>query len=172
MFCIELVFFLLIMFMLLEAEWSLYSVIRACRLCLRDTAGYWSFKYRSRIVIYLPTSSAWKWPDLISLRYYSTWTVYRPSLSGYSWSAKLPKKLFGTTNVSIRTKEWTLKMIWLKLGRCFRFLRHLFQIFCFPFLYLFIFIFCEVKMDRSFVNVAKGKPRYTGASKLLCNNKR
>lgn len=39
-------------------------------------------------------------------------------------------------------------------------------------LYLFIFIYCEVKMDRSSVNVAKGKPWYIGASKLLCNNKR
>lgn len=26
-------------------------------------------------------------------------------------------------------------------------------------------------MDISSVNVAKGKPRYIGASKLLCNNK-
>lgn len=38
-------------------------------------------------------------------------------------------------------------------------------------IYLF-FIYCEVKLDRSSVNVAKGKPRYIGASKLLCNNKR
>lgn len=39
-------------------------------------------------------------------------------------------------------------------------------------LYLFIFVYCEVKMDRSSVNVAKRKPRYIGTSKLLCNNKR
>lgn len=39
-------------------------------------------------------------------------------------------------------------------------------------LYLFIFIYCEVTMDRSSVNVAKGKARYIGASKLLCNNKK
>lgn len=39
-------------------------------------------------------------------------------------------------------------------------------------LHLFIFIYCEVKMDRSSVNVAKWKPQCIGASKLLCNNKR
>lgn len=160
---------------LVRSSFSLTSVCSSVRLCCaklnevfpllkwgpcsKDTASDWSLKHGSMIAFLL--SLLIKLTEgLVSLLrvvlVYVTWAACRPSLSGYSWSAKLPNIL--SVQQMFPTKRMDTETIRPKLVLCLWFLwpqHHLVRkpsLFC---IYLF-FVYCEVTMDWSSVNVAKG----------------
>lgn len=111
-----------------------------------------------------PPLSHWQRPNFLlpcSVLVCGTGIGCRPSLSGYSWSAKVPKKwkINQPSHFQLNTTSNT-ETIWLEQICCFlSFQNHFFweNKNVFLFLCLFIFSYCEVKMDRSSVNVAKRK---------------